>query len=61
MWGKVISVKLIKTSVVHNVLQHAWGRYDEVQVKEINGEVILFEFEKEEDQKDVMDWCSWAI
>lgn len=29
--GKLISAKLIKTSVVHSVLQHAWGRYEGVR------------------------------
>lgn len=59
--GKVISDKHIKSSVVHNVLQQARGRYAGVRVQEITGEVILFKFDKEEDLKDALDWCPWAI
>lgn len=59
--GKVICDKQVKMSVVHNVLQHAWGRYFSVRVQEVIGEVIPFEFENEEDHKDAIDWYSWAI
>lgn len=59
--GKVIYAKPVKLSAVHNVLQHAWEIYVGVRVQEITGDVILFEFEKEEDHTDAMDWCPWAI
>lgn len=59
--GRVISDKYVKSSVVHNVLQQAWGRYVGVRVQELSGEVILFEFEKPEDLEDALDWSPWAI
>lgn len=58
---KVISDKQIKTNAVHNILQQSWGRYAGVRVQEITEDVILFEFENEDDQKDAMDLCPWAI
>lgn len=56
--GKVICDKHVKATVVHNVLQQAWGIYTGVRVQEITGEVILFEFERREDLRDALDWCN---
>lgn len=53
--GRVTSGKSIKTNAVHSVLQQTWERYAGVRVQEISGDVILFEFENEDDQKDAMD------
>lgn len=61
MGGRVISDKHVKTMVVHNVLQQAWGRYVGVRVQEMTGEVILFEFEREKELRDALDWCPWAV
>lgn len=47
--GKVICEKQIRMSDMHNVLQQTWGRYSGLRVKKITGDVILFEFENEED------------
>lgn len=39
---KVICDKQMKMSVVHNVLQHAWGRYSCMRVHEITGRSFSF-------------------
>lgn len=51
----------MRSTAVHNVLQHALARYGGVRVQEFTGEVIPFEFTNENDMYDALDLNPWAI
>lgn len=59
--GKLLSARPMKTTAIHNVLQHAWAKYGGVRVQELTGEVILFEFKNDADLQDALDLSPWAI
>lgn len=59
--GKVKSDKQMKLNIVQNVLLHAWRRYTSIRIKELTQNVMLFEFEEQQDYDDVMDCCPWII
>lgn len=60
-FGRIISDKGMKNSVVNKVLQLAWARFDKVKMTEVDDRTMAFEFQSEKDKEQILDLSPWAI
>lgn len=60
-FGRIISQKTIKNTVVHNILKVAWARYRSVKMVEVDDKTMTFEFHNERDRDQIMDLSPWSV
>lgn len=61
VYGRMISQKLLKNSIVRNVLKGAWERYGRVNMTEIDDQTLAFDFECDRDRDQILDASPWSI
>lgn len=59
--GTIISQKPIKIGAIQNVLKLAWERYGSVTISDVMDIVVMFEFENENDRKQIFDMSAWSV
>lgn len=57
----IVSQKPIKAAPIHNVLKVAWARYGSVKLSKVEDRTMLFEFENDEDRKQILDKSPWDV
>lgn len=57
----IISQKPIKATTIHNVLKQAWAKYGSVTISDVSYKVVMFEFENDDDQKQIFDMSPWSV
>lgn len=55
VYGRLISNKAVRNSVVRTVLNVAWARFGSVKMKEIDEGTLAFDFENSNDKDRIMD------
>lgn len=61
MFGRIISQKHIRNTVVHNVLKVAWERFRPIRMLEVDEQTMSFEFDSERDRDQIMDLTLWSV
>lgn len=59
--GTIISKKVVKSTTIHNILKMEWVRYGSVTIFVVSENIVMFEFEDEEDQKHIFDLSPWFV
>lgn len=59
--GLVISQKHIKNMDINNGLKVAWAKYKSLSIIDLKENLIIIEFEVEEEKAAILDQMSWSI
>lgn len=59
--GKMISQKIVKNNAVYSVLKAAWASMGPVQMKDLDGGVMAFDFASAKDRDWFMELSSWEV
>lgn len=60
-FGRLLTHKQIRNTVVYNVLKVAWARFGQVDMTELDDNTMAFEFQSAEDQRQIMDQSPWSV
>lgn len=59
--GSVKPQKLVNNVAIHKDLKGAWSKYEPMSITNLKDNVILIEFDKEEEKIVILDQQPWSI
>lgn len=61
VYGRIVSQKLVRNSVVVMVLKNAWSRFGPVRMTDINDKTMVFEFDSDRDREQILNQAPWSL
>lgn len=61
VYGRLLSSKSVRNSVVRNVLNLAWARFGHVKMKDVDDNTMAFEFESDRAREQILDLSPWSV
>lgn len=61
VFGRLISAKSVRSSVIRTVLKVAWARFGDVKMLDVNENTLAFVFANERDRSQILDCSPWIV